>query len=86
MLFISHKFEEVTAVADRYAVFRDGVSVGEGLMTETTLDALVTLMVGRSIEQVFPKVEASIGQEILRIESLSRGEEFADVSFSVAQR
>jgi rhamnose transport system ATP-binding protein len=83
VLYISHKFEEVFAVADRYAAFRDGAAVGAGLVAETTLDDLVKLMVGRPIDQVFPKLPADIGEEVLRVESLSREPEFADVSFSL---
>jgi rhamnose transport system ATP-binding protein len=83
VLYISHKFEEVFAVADRYAAFRDGAAVGAGLVAETTLDELVKLMVGRPIDQVFPKLPADIGDEVLRVESLSREPEFADVSFSL---
>ena len=83
VLYISHKFEEIFSVADRYATFRDGAAVGAGLIADTSLDELVKLMVGRPIDQVFPKLEAQIGEEILRVESLSREPEFADVSFSL---
>jgi rhamnose transport system ATP-binding protein len=85
VLFISHKFEEIFAIADRYVVFRDGGAVGDGLLAESSVDSLITLMVGRSIEQVFPKVPARIGPEILRTEGLSRDSEFADVNLSVRQ-
>ena len=42
ILFISHKFDEIFRIADRYTVFRDGRMVGEGLMSEVGEDALVT--------------------------------------------
>jgi len=83
VLFISHKFEEVFALADRYTVFRDGAAVGAGLMRDAGTDDLIRLMVGRPVEQVFPKSDAAIGAEVLRVEHLSRGAEFADVSLSV---
>src|SRR4051812_6246194 len=46
LLFISHRFEEVFELADRYAVFRDGASVGQGLLADTHRDELIRLMVG----------------------------------------
>lgn len=86
LLFITHKFDEIFALADRYAVFRDGASVGEGLLADTDRDALIRLMVGRPVEQLFPKLEATIGDELLRVESLGRDGEFEDISFSLRRR
>ena len=61
ILFISHKFDEIFRIADRYTVFRDGGMVGEGLIADVTQDQLVKMMVGRDVGQVFPKVEVAIG-------------------------
>ncbi len=83
LLFITHKFDEIFELADRYAVFRDGASVGAGLLADTDRDALIRLMVGRPVEQLFPKHEAKLGDELLRVEKLGRGGQFADVSFSL---
>jgi rhamnose transport system ATP-binding protein len=83
LLFISHKFEEVFALADRYAVFRDGVSISAGRVNEVTSDELISLMVGRPVEQLFPKLETNLGPELLRVERLSRAGEFEDVSFAL---
>ena len=83
VLFVSHKFEEVFAIADRYAVFRDGEAVADGLIADVDRERLISLMVGRAVSQVFPKVEVPLGEEVLRVERLSRDPEFADVSFSL---
>jgi rhamnose transport system ATP-binding protein len=83
ILFISHKFDEVFEIADRYAVFRDGAAVGQGLVSDVGRDELITLMVGRSVDQVFPKAVVPIGEELFRVEGLSRGREFADISFGL---
>ena len=85
ILFISHKFEEVFALCDRYAVFRDGAGVGQGSLEGVTSEQLITLMVGRPVDQVFPKRVVAIGQEVLRIERLGRGLEYENVSFGVRQ-
>jgi len=83
LLFISHKFEEIFALADRYAVFRDGVSVGAGSVSDVTGDELIRLMVGRPVGQLFPKIETTAGEELLRVDHLGRAGEFEDVSFSL---
>lgn len=83
ILFISHKFEEVMRIADRYAVFRDGAAVGAGRIADTNTEELIRLMVGRSVDQIFPKIEVTPGAEALRVEGFSHPTEFDDVSFSV---
>jgi len=83
LLFISHKFEEIFAIADRYAVFRDGGAIGHGLVCDTDTNQLIDMMVGRSVEQIFPKVPVELGAEVLRIEHFSRAPEFRDINFSV---
>ena len=55
ILFISHKFDEIFRIADRWTVFRDGQFVGEGRMADVTEGQLVQMMVGRSVDQIYPK-------------------------------
>jgi rhamnose transport system ATP-binding protein len=83
LLFISHKFEEIFALADRFAVFRDGVSVSAGNVSEVSGDELIRLMVGRPVEQLFPKIETTAGAELMRVDRLSRAGEFEDISFAL---
>src|SRR4029077_330629 len=83
LLFISHKFDEIFELADCYAVFRDGVSVSDGRVSDVTSDELISLMVGRPVNQLFPKADLQPGAELLRVEHLSRAGEFDDVSFAV---
>lgn len=83
ILFISHKFEEIYAIADRYAVFRDGESVGEGMVADVNRDQLIAMMVGRSVDQIFPKENTVIGEEMLEVKGLSYAQEFADINFSL---
>lgn len=86
IVFISHKFEEIFRVADRYTVLRDGVFVGEGKISETQQKKLVSLMVGRTLDQVFPKVQVSMGQPIFRVQNLSREGEFENINFQLHHR
>ncbi|WP_413990345.1 sugar ABC transporter ATP-binding protein [Labrys okinawensis] len=83
ILFISHKFEEIFRVADRWLCLRDGEHVGEGAISEASPPQLVRLMVGRSIDQVFPKREVPIGEVALEVKDLSNATEFADISFAL---
>jgi rhamnose transport system ATP-binding protein len=83
ILFISHKFDEIFRVADRWLCLRDGEHVGKGATGETNPAELVRLMVGRSIDQVFPKREVPIGEVVLQVKGLSNPTEFADVSFTL---
>ena len=85
ILFISHKFDEIFRIADRYTVFRDGALVGEGTMGEVSEDALVTLMVGRSIDAIFPKRAHQRGEEVLEVAGYGHPTEFADIGFSLRQ-
>ncbi|MEF3048115.1 sugar ABC transporter ATP-binding protein [Pseudotabrizicola sp. L79] len=83
ILFISHKFDEIFRIADRYAVFRDGHFVGEGAMTDVTQGALVQMMVGRAVDQIFPARHPNPGAEVLKVVGYDHPTEFADISFSL---
>ena len=85
ILFISHKFDEVFAIAERYIVYRDGEMAGSGNIESATQDQLVNLMVGRPVDQVFPARQPSHGAELLRVEGYSHPTEFADISFTLNQ-
>ncbi|HET9864804.1 MAG TPA: sugar ABC transporter ATP-binding protein [Steroidobacteraceae bacterium] len=81
LLFITHRFDEIFELADRYAVFRDGASVGEGALADVDRDMLIRLMVGRPMEQLYPKQPARIGEQLLRVEHLGRDGQFDEISF-----
>jgi rhamnose transport system ATP-binding protein len=83
ILFISHKFDEIFRIADRYSVFRDGERVGAGLIAETNQDELVRLMVGRTVDQIFPKSAHIIGETVLTVSGYSHATEFDDIGFEL---
>jgi rhamnose transport system ATP-binding protein len=83
ILFISHKFDEIFRIADRYVVFRDGEQVGAGRIGETDHDALVRLMVGRAVDQIFPKQVVEIGETVLTVSGYGHPTEFADIGFAL---
>ena len=85
ILFISHKFDEIYRIADRYTVFRDGGMVGKGLLADSPQNEIIQLMVGRSVDQIFPARDSSVGGQVLSVSQLSHPTEFDDISFELRQ-
>ena len=83
IIFISHRFEDMYALASRVTVFRDSRYIGTYDVNGITNADLIKAMVGREINELFPKPEVELGEEVLRVEGLSRTGYFKDVSFHV---
>jgi rhamnose transport system ATP-binding protein len=82
VLFVSHRLDEVFELCDVATVFRDGKHVVTAPTASLTTADLVRHMVGRAVT-LFPKVESPVGDVLLEVTGLGRGEAFRDVSFSV---
>jgi rhamnose transport system ATP-binding protein len=83
IIFISHKFEEVFEIADYFTVLRDGKYIGEGTIADITVDKIVQMVIGRSLEQMYPKLEAEEGNIILKVENLTKIGVFKNISFDL---
>ena len=83
IIFISHRVEDIFRIADRVTALRDGAIVGTRDIGEVDLDQMVRMMVGREVKQLFPKMNAEQGEEMLCVEHISRRNEFHDISFQV---
>jgi ribose transport system ATP-binding protein len=83
ILYISHRLDEIFRIADRVTVMRDGKIVDTLPIDELDEDKLVRLMVGRDIENLYPKTEVEIGDVVLRAEGITRGRVLKDCSFEV---
>jgi rhamnose transport system ATP-binding protein len=83
VLFISHKFDEIYRIADRYTVFRDGEMVGKGLIRDTPQNEIIRMMVGRNVDHIFPERTPSIGAPVLKLDGLSHPTEFDDIGFEL---
>ncbi len=83
VIYISHHLEEVFEICDTSTVLRDGQHVGTQPTEDLTVDSLIGLMVGRHLEEKFPKEVAPRGEEILRVENLNQGTRLQDISFTV---
>jgi ABC-type sugar transport system ATPase subunit len=83
IVYVSHRMPEIFALADRVTVLRDGAHVATRDIGEVDERQLVSLMVGRPIDSLFPKVEAAIGDTVLQVDGLNRGRQVRDISFSL---
>ena len=83
IVYISHHLQEVFEIADRVTVLRDGKHVGTHDIADTSSEHIVELMVGRSVEQFYAAHEANIGDELFRVDNISRYGFFHDISFDV---
>lgn len=82
VIYISHRLEEVFAIADRVAVLRDGSLVGCKPVADLTPEQVIRMMVGRELSQVYERDgEASVGDVVLAVEHLSREGAIQDVTF-----
>jgi len=83
IIYISHKLEEIYEISDRITVYRDGQYIGEGFTKDITINDLIKMMVGREVNEMFPKVICDIGDIKMEVKGLSYGRKFKDVSFNV---
>lgn len=83
VIFISHRLEELFALADRVTVLRDGAYVDTRPMAGVTNEELIRMMVGRSLAELFPQGAATAGDLLLEVEGLSLPGRFTDVSFGL---
>ena len=83
VLYISHRLEEIGELADVVTVIRDGRHIETRPADELSQAEIIRLMVGRSLDQLFPKEEVELGDVVFRAEGLSRGGLFSDVTFEL---
>src|SRR3954453_7773821 len=81
LIFISHRFDEVFALCDKVTVMRDGEYITTSKVADTTVDEMVSLMVGREVADLFPKTPAALGAPVLTVDGLSSAGVFHDISF-----
>ncbi|MGP3777338.1 sugar ABC transporter ATP-binding protein [Halanaerobium saccharolyticum] len=90
IIYISHKMEEIEEIADSVVVLRDGATIGEKInIDQVTLDEIITRMVGRDINDLFPKKDFKRGEKTLEVKNISVPDPFSpdkklvdNVSFS----
>lgn len=75
--------DEILEITDEITVLRDGYKTGHDLSKNLTQDELIQMMVGRSLDSMFPKTFAPIGEVILKVENLTLKKYFHNISFEV---
>jgi rhamnose transport system ATP-binding protein len=83
IVYISHRLNEVFEIGDRVTVLRDGRYIDTKAVADTNEDELINLMVGRTIDNLFPKLDAPIGQTVLEVRGLNRKPLTHDISFQL---
>ena len=83
IIYISHKLDELFELTDTISVMRDGCMVCTDETKNMSEEELIRLMVGRKIEDIFPRKNDELGEVLMKVENLTRKGEFQDVSFSV---
>ncbi|MDU3350034.1 MAG: sugar ABC transporter ATP-binding protein, partial [Clostridium sp.] len=85
IIYISHRMEEIFAICDRVEVLRDGKYAGNALIKDIDNDKLISMMVGRKIEDQFPYREVKSGKDILEVMNLNANVGIKDISFNVKE-
>jgi len=83
VVFVSHRLDEVFVLCDRITIMRDGSTVSTALTSELDEPQVIRAMVGRDVSDLFPKVDAQVGDVVLSVKDLARDGQFENISFDV---
>lgn len=83
IIYISHKMDEIFRIADEITVLRDGQKIDTRPASELNQDMLVSMMVGRELNQQFYKSQVSIGETVLQVNKFVKEGKFKDISFEL---
>ncbi len=86
IVFISHKLDEVMEVCDEFTVLRDGELIKSDLISNTNKDQLITHMAGREVNQIFPKNNVTIENEIFEVRNLFKKTQFKNINFNLRKK
>ena len=85
ILYVSHYLDEIERLCDQVTVLRNGASVGRVIPRITPLSGIVSLMVGRNVDTIFPRRQHRPGSSLLRVRGLGDGQAFDDIGFDLRQ-
>ena len=83
IVFVSHHLDELMEVCDRAVILRDGKKVADELVSNLSVDKIIDYMIGKSVDQQYPKEIVKIGEECLRVSDLSMEKHFEDINFTL---
>lgn len=82
-IYISHNLEEVFEISDRISVLRDGQLIGTNDAANLSPREVIRMMVGRTLDDLYPKQKVEIGEPLLELKNLSRRDIIRNVSFTL---
>lgn len=85
IIYISHKMDEIFTIADEITVFRDGNVVDTRAKEDYDMETVISQMVGRKLENNFPKEEIPIGDTVLEVQNLTSPVFFKNINFNVKE-
>jgi inositol transport system ATP-binding protein len=83
IIYISHKLDELFEIADYVCVLRDGNIISSRTIEDVDRDVMISEMVGRNLDQIYPQVEKTIGDVVFEVKNLTRQGIFSDISFQI---
>ncbi|MFQ5740024.1 MAG: sugar ABC transporter ATP-binding protein [Acidobacteriota bacterium] len=83
VIYISHRLEELRQIGDRVTVLRDGKYIATHRVSEITTEHLIRLIANRRLKEHFPKRQVPLGEELLRLADLTRGQLFRRINLSL---
>ena len=86
IIFISHKLDEVMEVCDDFTVLRDGELIKSDTISNTDKDQLITHMAGREVNQIFPKNNVTIENEIFQVSNFYKKTQFKNINFNLRKK
>lgn len=85
IIYISHKMDEVFQIADDITIFRDGMVVSSDRAADIDLDTVIARMVGRKMDNVYPKEDIELGNMIFEVRDFAQKNMFEDINFNARQ-
>lgn len=86
IIFISHHLDEVMSICDRVVVLRDGHNALDERTSDINMNDLISAMIGKSVENQYPKVKFELGGPLLEIKNLSSRKKYEDISFTLHEK
>lgn len=83
IIYISHKMDEIYEIGDEITILRDGEQVGSFNLQDITIEKLISIMVGRDLENIYPQRSSKIGSVVLSVKNLNQKDNFYNVNFQL---
>lgn len=82
-IYISHRLEEIINICDEVSVMRDGAFIGQKSIADTSMDEIISMMVGYDLDDRFPRVNVAPGEVVLSVKDLTKNKKFENINFEL---